>query len=430
LDRFIKGHQPDLALKSPDERVRSFFERSSEGRWILIGGEDQRYECKREFNAKKLTHVVRSIAALANNNGGFILFGVSNNPFQIEGIGEEFEKTDIVQIVEKTKAHLSPTPRILAKGTVKFGQHAIGYLQIEKHTNPPIIVSRDGDGLNEGEILFRYPGQSARIKFGDLRALLDERDRRAQVALANAAGRLAEVGTNNALILDTDKNVLEAKGHAILIDQKLAESLKFIREGEFDETKGAPTLKLMGEVAPVAMKGTPTPTIVHAAIFPEHILEKFLEQAKVEEPVQYIYAGLAQSRQWLPIFYYARMSGMTNAQISEFVEGLRVSQKGKKRILVERLAGRKVSFSKPGSQVTGEIAKKIAEGRITVPSSITEVAPFTRGLVAIKSTKSSMKQLLAALRRCKEIAQSAEDGNALGAIFKAACRVDELFFSA
>lgn len=47
-----------------------------------------------------------------------------------------------------------------------------------------------------------------RIKFADLRELLAERDRKAQLALAGAAGKLATVGTANALILDADKTSL------------------------------------------------------------------------------------------------------------------------------------------------------------------------------------------------------------------------------
>ena len=96
--------------------------------------------------------------------------------------------------------------------------------------------------------MFRYPGQSARIKFGDLRAMLDE-ETAGTVALADAAGRIADVGTSNALILDTEKNVLDAHGHSILIDEKLAQSINFVKEGQFSSDAGAPTLRLVGEVS-------------------------------------------------------------------------------------------------------------------------------------------------------------------------------------
>jgi hypothetical protein len=225
------------------ERAKALFRKSKDGTWKLEGGEHEGCECKLDFDPKKLTAIVKAVAALANNKGGYIFFGVSNGEFKVEGIGDQFIKADIVQIVEKVKAHLSPTPTIAAKETIDFDGLSVGFLHVTKYPNPPVIVYRDGDGLNEGEILFRYPGQSSRIKFGDLRAMLDERDRAAQSALARAVDQIAEIGTGNAMILDTNRNVLEDGGRSILIDEKLVENLKFIKEGYFDEKFGAPTLK-------------------------------------------------------------------------------------------------------------------------------------------------------------------------------------------
>lgn len=409
-------------------KARALFKKTKDGNWILNAGESEECECKQDFDPKKISKVIRAIAALANNKGGYIFFGISNAKFQIEGVSDDFIKTDIAQIIEKVKAHLSPTPTILGKEIIDFDGKAIGFIYVEKYSYPPIIIYRDGDGLNEGEILFRYPGQSARIKFGDLRAMLDARDRRAQVALADAAGRLADVGTENAIIVDTEKNILDAKGHSILIDENLVESIKFIKEGQFDEKKGAPALKLIGEVAPIAIKGDTAKIVSHEAIFQEHILERFLKQAKVSQPIQYIYAGLAQSRQWVPIFYYARLSGKTNAELIKLVEGLKVSQKGKKKVLLERLQGGKNALSKIVSQASAKILVDLTKGKLSVPLKIEDVVPFAHAITAIKSTKLSLEDLLAALISSRDIAEKADDSNALGAIFKAACRVDELFF--
>jgi hypothetical protein len=234
--------------------ARALFTKGTDGKWHLANGESQEHECKQGFDPKKLSPIVRAIAALANNSGGYIFFGVSNNKFSVEGIDGIFVETDIVQIADKVKAHLSPTPSITVKGTIEFDGKVVGFIRVEKHQDRPVIVYRDGDGLSEGEILFRYPGQSARIKFGDLRSMLDERDRRAQIALANAAGRVAEVGTANTLIVDTEKNVMDVNGRSILIDEALAKSIKFIKEGEFDSKTGAPALRLVGEVSRLALQ--------------------------------------------------------------------------------------------------------------------------------------------------------------------------------
>jgi hypothetical protein len=165
------------------------------------------------------------------------------------------------------------------------------------------------------------------------------------------------------------------------------------------------------------------------AIFQEDILEDFVTQAKVEQPVQYIQAGLAQSRQWLPIFYFARMAGLSNAQVAETVRGMKISQKGKKNILIERLSGKKTAFTKNVTRPARQIAVEISKGVISVPTTVKEVGSFASGLTAVKNTKALLGDLLLALSACRDLADEAEDGNALGAVYKAACRVDEIFFN-
>jgi hypothetical protein len=433
LESFISGFSrsaggDDIAIvkvsstQTLTAAARALFAKGTDGVWYLAGGESQEHECKQGFDPKKLAPVVRAIGALANNRGGYIFFGVSDKGYRVQGIDSTFIETDIAQIVEKVKAHLSPTPSIVAKGIIEFDGHAVGFIRVEKHDNRPVIVYRDGDGLNEGEILFRYPGQSARIKFGDLRSMLDERDRRAQVALADAAGRLADVGTANALIIDTEKNVLDAHGHPILIDEELAKSINFIKEGQFDSGVGAPTLRLVGEVSAV------TERVVREAIFQEDILDDFLNQRAVGQPFEYIRAGLAQSRQWLPVFYFARLAELTNAQSAELVGKFRVSQRGKKKILLDRLDGKKSAFTHAVTQYAKKMAADISKGVLVLPTAIAEVSPFAYGVTAIAATTAPLVDLLSALIACKDLAERADDGNALGAVYKAGCRVDELFF--
>ena len=64
--------------------------------------------------------------------------------------------------------------------------------------------------------------------------------------------KIGRTGPSNAAILDTERSVIE-KGDAqiLVVDEDLAAKLSFIKEGQFDETQGAPTLKLIGDVVPV-----------------------------------------------------------------------------------------------------------------------------------------------------------------------------------
>lgn len=73
-----------------------------------------------------------------------------------------------------------------------------------------MIVCRDAIGLEYGTILFRYAGQSGKIKFGDLLAMLRERDRAATQTLLASVTRLSEIGADRALIVYTEKAELDA----------------------------------------------------------------------------------------------------------------------------------------------------------------------------------------------------------------------------
>ena len=411
-----------------DEDVRQFFRKKDDTRWYLYRGESEEHECKQDFDPKRLTPVVRAIAALANNKGGYIFFGVGNDQCRVEGVGRAFSQTDIVDITNRVKAHLAPTPSVIRKGLIDLDGRTVGFLRVERHQDRPVIVYRDGDGLNEGDILYRYAGQSSRIKFADLRGMLEERDRVAQIALARAAGTLADVGSANAMILDTSKNTLNANGHPIVLDEKLVEQIKFIKEGEFEEKSGGPTLKLVGEVKTFATVGAAATKVLKEAIFEKDILDVFLEFAEVQSPRNFILAGLAQSRIWLPIFYFVRATGCSNSQMATEIKALKIAQEGKKKILLERLIGERSAFAKAVTQAARVKSKEISAGQLIVPKTREEVASFAHGLTAVTQITTSLTDVLGALQVCRELAEKADDKNTFGAVCKAVCRVDELFF--
>ncbi len=64
--------------------------------------------------------------------------------------------------------------------------------------------------------------------------------------------KIAKAGPENVAILDTEKGLIEkSESQSLLIDEKLLEKIKFIREGSFDEVEGAQALKVVGDVRPV-----------------------------------------------------------------------------------------------------------------------------------------------------------------------------------
>jgi hypothetical protein len=64
-----------------------------------------------------------------------------------------------------------------------------------------------------------------------------------------------------------------------------------------------------------------------------------------------------------------------------------------------------------------------------MPSKSQDVAVFAQAMTGIKKTSVPLRDFVASLTDCWRLSTEAEDGNALGAVFKAACRIDEVFFA-
>ena len=412
---------------SHSEHVRSLFHKNSDGLWCLREGETNHVECKHEFDPKKLSQIIRAIAALSNNKGGYVLIGVRDDLICDEA-GQAFHDTDVAVIMDKIKHFLSPSPIITTKSVAIIGNKQIGFIHVEAHPERPVIVYRDGDKLAEGEILFRYAGQSSRIKFGDLRAMLDDRDRRARMAFVNAAGRLADIPPSNALVIDVEKNIMDAEGKKIFIDEKLIETLKFVKEGEFVEKGGAPTLKLLGEVSISTSDTILREKISREAIFQEHILQDFLDQANVDDPFQYIIAAVGQSRKWLPIFYFGRLAKLSNEEIASRLVEIKTLPKGKLKNMLDRLRGEKRALSKPASKEANRMLAEILRENIAIPINDVEAYGLSQAIISLPDQSYNTNLLLKCLNECRKYSMESGKSDAMGSVFKASCRLDEILY--
>lgn len=76
------------------------------------------------------------------------------------------------------------------------------------------------------------------------------------------------------------------------MDDDLAQKLRFIKEGEFDEKKGAPTLKLVGDVVPVDQ-------VEVVKRVRENLTKQYpLSAMELAEAVRQLYPAAKQSEVW------------------------------------------------------------------------------------------------------------------------------------
>lgn len=449
LDAYIAGHAspaltgvsvPVAVRREPlppthPEVVAALFAKDAGGIWRLTVGETDQHECKTNFGFRHSGAWLKAIAALSNNRGGYVLFGVQDKnetdparSYAVTGLkSDEFANADPAEFTKRIKSVLDPTPRVQVV-TTDVGGVAVGVIYVEPHPSRPVIVTRpEGDQLKEGDIFYRYPGQSNRIKYSDLRALLDERDAQARRDVLPLVERLLALGPQRALVADLEAGVLDDGKRSIMIDQQLIDQINFIREGEFDEKIGAPTLKLIGEVskAPEAAAGTAG----RGAIADENVLSNFLEQVTVVSAAEYIrFAVTTSSRDWLPIFFFARQAELDRAGLVNMIESVVTSKTKRRSTLIARASGSRPALASH-SGTPARLRKALLGGlelKVENAQDAANIALALQGLPADYAGK--LPPLLKLLTECRDQLLAAKRFEALSHVYRAAARIDELYF--
>jgi len=270
--------------------------------------ETDQIECKKSFN-----YPLKTIAAFANNKGGYLVFGVKDKTWEVLGLDAEklktFQEFDLKKINQSVRSALGIDLQ-LQKVSYKVEGVNLGILYVAPaHTKPLIFINSANDGdisIAEGHIYYRYPGEDRLISPVDLQRIIEDRIKQlSQTILADQISKILQIGPTNAAILDTKSGVVDGPSGNFVIEKDLLTELSFIKEGEFSEEKGAPTLKLMGELKPV---GHVVVKEGYQNITNEDMIKCFLEQEEVSNPISFIRHLKSTQTKWLPLYYYAHLA--------------------------------------------------------------------------------------------------------------------------
>lgn len=208
--------------------------------------ETDQIECKRSVN-----FVMKTIAAFANNKGGYFVFGVENGSFNVVGLPDEkLEKFDLNKLNQNIRDQLGIGLEIqIATREIDGKKVGIAYVG-PAHTKPVIFIHNSGD-VAQGHIYYRYPGEDRLITPIDLQRLIEQRMQQlSQTILSKHLANIMRFGIENAAVMNVATGEIDGKAGSFLIDEALLPQISFLRDGEFVERSGAPALKLIGEVAP------------------------------------------------------------------------------------------------------------------------------------------------------------------------------------
>ena len=290
-------------------------------------------EFKEKFNwADKRSRIkyLKSFSAFANNKGGYLLFGVRNQPHEIRGI-QNFDDTDSEEISTSISNYFS--------SEIHFERHLheidgvnIGLVYIHESQNKPIICIKDYDDiLFKSYIYYRYRAKSSQISPGDLVNLVNSIKEKESEKWQNLFQNIAKIGVDKVGILNPESGVLESKGNQFLIDDKLIDQLNIIDEYKSVEKDGAPAYRIVGDIQSSA-------NVISRSKFlrDEDIIIGFLENKTVGQPNEYIKAISYLSSGYFPVYHYIKLSELSLDQSIGLLQDQNKSSRAKK-LLLERL---------------------------------------------------------------------------------------------
>jgi Putative DNA-binding domain len=193
------------------------------GVWTMRLGETNEVECKQSFRLFPDQHsgdLIKAIAGLANNKGGYIFFGIVDRTFIVDGLSDcKFIDTDPSLINRSLAAALDPVPKV-TKASIKFGDKTVGVLHMDKHDHAPVVALKNiGGNVKEGTIYYRYVGETRPIKPSELRQIIAHREQR---AVAEFTRRMARVAGGIEATIDLQSGEVRGKSGRFVIDKDLA----------------------------------------------------------------------------------------------------------------------------------------------------------------------------------------------------------------
>ncbi len=290
----------------------------------ILQKENNEIEFKESFHSPKSRDkkLHKWIASFANAQGGLIIYGVKNDG-SIVGLNNrrlhDFDNKDLTQELLDFFA-----PEIRYELFIKKIESVeLGFLYIYESTNKPVVAIKSADNtIQESDIFYRYPGQSKRISYPELKIILENNYNSLNEKWMNTIRNIAKIGVDNVGLLNIQDGEIIGNKKKLLIPEELLSKIKFINEGTFVEKEGAPTLKLIGDVQPIDSKNIVQ--IIEPkfqVITLNELFEVFFSQ-KLKENIahEFFRKVLYENSSYYPIYFYLTKAKITLTDAFKMIE--------------------------------------------------------------------------------------------------------------
>lgn len=314
---------------------------------VIRQKEHSEIEFKESFQSPKHKdkRLHKWIASFANANGGLIIYGVKNNGELIGLQNNKLREFDNKDLSQELLDYFAPEIKfeLFTKEVVGF---ELGFLYVYKSTDKPVVAIKSAsETIQESDIFYRYPGQSRRISYGDLRSIIEEKYNLLNERWLKLMNNVATIGVENVGLLNIENGELMGSGNKLLIPEELLEKISFINEGSFVEKDGAPTLKLIGEVLPIdSNKVIQLIEKKYQIITHFELCKSFFKQDLDVDSAKDFFRKVAyENTEYYPIYYYLVTSKLSPVSVEKLLQ----KEKGPKiKNLISRLSKEKGNYSR------------------------------------------------------------------------------------
>ncbi len=208
-------------------------------------------EYKESFSYSNAAKYAKTMAAFANNAGGYIIFGVKDKPREIVGVNNAFKELPVEKMTEILNSRFSP--EILWDiGIVDCEKGEVGYIYVEESLDKPVMAIKVDGTISSGDIFYRYKARTEKIKYPEMHRIIAEREKRIHDSIIKLVESIRAGNTPNIGIINySNGRISTPYGVDVAIDKKLVvqvlKKAKFIKEGQLKEG-GEPVLMVTGNI--------------------------------------------------------------------------------------------------------------------------------------------------------------------------------------
>lgn len=422
------------------ENLNSIFKVSTKYANRVNSRESSWLEFKERFGFASLSKYAKTMAAFANAQGGYIVFGVKDKPHTMMGLRDEtFNGINPEKITNGLNEIFAPEIH-WEMNVHEFKGKMFGLIYTHESVNKPIVAKKNSGEVKESEIYYRYRGRSEKAKYSELILILDERRKQEQLRWMKHLENISRIGVENAAVFDTDTGIVEGSSGRFIIDEAILPKLSFIREGEFSERDGDPTLKLIGELQAAGKTNILPIQKVYATksrgIRTDDIISDFLNQIQVDSPTEYVRQICWESSFNLPVYYYIAQSDDSFEKTLGILEEVETRNPVQGKLLEKLCGDRSYSLTIPNSRSSAALRKSFYREQLSdeslnassLPTDLNDIKYAIQAMQTFTEEETNLTYLLELLKYVYANYYMNKAPDISGVIRYAICHLDVIFF--